>query len=128
MAAQRGGGDSDDGAHGGDEQQSIAMALAAAQHHSAPKSAGPVSHNVLWIQNTARDGTEFCAMSEDSDAVGGGGGAAAGQVPLHSVEQIIENFVPVQILDGPVPQFSMGGCKTKSCSEPQSWSVRRSCW
>ena len=36
------------------EQQSIAMALAAARHHSAPKSAGPVSHNVLRNQNTAR--------------------------------------------------------------------------
>ena len=68
------------------EQQSIAMALAAAQHHSAPKSAGPVSHNVLRNQNTAREGSstptfygtrtlpgrEFYAMSEDSDVVVGG--------------------------------------------------------
>ena len=54
------------------EQQSIAMALAAAQHHSAPKSAGPVSHNVLRNQKTAREGTEFYAMSEDSDVVVGG--------------------------------------------------------
>ena len=48
------------------------MALAAAQHHSAPKSAGPVSHNVLRNQNTAREGTEFYAMSVDSDVVVGG--------------------------------------------------------
>ena len=54
------------------EQQSIARALAAAQHHSAPKSAGPVSHNVPRNQKTAREGTEFYAMSEDSDVVVGG--------------------------------------------------------
>ena len=29
------------------------MALAAAQHHSAPKSAGPVMYDALWGQNTA---------------------------------------------------------------------------
>ena len=31
------------------------------------------------------------------------------RVPRYSVEQILENFVPVQILDGPLPQSSMGG-------------------
>ena len=48
------------------------MAMAAAQHHSAPKSAGPVSHNVPRNQNTATEATEFYAMSVDSDVVGGG--------------------------------------------------------
>ena len=48
------------------EQQSIVMALAAAQHHSAQKSAGTVSHNVLRNQNTSREETEYYATSEDS--------------------------------------------------------------
>ena len=97
------------------EQQSMAMALAAAQHHSAPKSAGPVSHYVQRNQNTAKEGTEFHAMSEDSDVVGGGRPASLvemrhqDKLPRHSVEHSIENFVPVQILDGPVPQSSMSG-------------------
>ena len=43
------------------------------------------------------------------------GGAAAGQGVLrHSVEQIIENFVPVQILDGPLPQSSIGGVQDQN--------------
>ena len=54
-------------------------------------------------------------MSEDSDVVGGGRPPSLvevrqqDRVPRHSVEQIIENFVQVQILDGRVPQSSMAG-------------------
>ena len=93
------------------EQQSIAMALAAAQHHSAPKSAGPVSHNVLRNQNTAREGTEFYAMSEDSDVMGGGRPPSLVEVrpqervQRHTMEHIVD-FVCcaslVQILDAPL--------------------------
>ena len=39
------------------ERLSVAMALAAAQHHSAPKSAGPETYVALRGQNTAKDGT-----------------------------------------------------------------------
>ena len=94
------------------EQQSIAMALAAAQHHSAPKSAGPVSHNVLRNQNTAREGTEFYAMSMDSDVVGGGRPPSLEprpqeRVQRHTMEHIVD-FVCcaplVHTLDAPVPQ------------------------
>ena len=72
------------------------MALAAAQHHSAPKSAGPVSYNVLRNQNTARKGTEFCAMSVDSDVVGGGRPPSLADVrpqerpQQRTVEQIVD--------------------------------------
>ena len=52
------------------EQQSIVMALAAAQH-SAQNRARLVSHNALRSHNTTREDTEFFAMSEDSDVVGG---------------------------------------------------------
>ena len=95
------------------EQQSIAMALAAAQHHSAPKSAGPVSHNVPRNQNTAREETEFYAMSEDSDVVGGGRPPSLVEVrpqervQPHTMEHIVD-FVScaplVQTLDATVPQ------------------------
>ena len=59
--------ESDGCAHGGDTSSSRSRWLW--QHHSAQKSAGPVSHNVLRNQNTAREGTEYYAMSEDSDVV-----------------------------------------------------------
>ena len=117
------------------EQQSIAAALAAAQHHSVEKSAGPVSHNVLRNQNTAREGTEFYAMSEDSDVVGGGRSPSLvevrqrDRVPRHSVVQIIENFVPVPILDGPVPQSSIGGVQDQILQRTAELvTERRSCW
>ena len=87
------------------------MALAAAQHHSAPKSAGPVSHNVLRNQNTAREGTEFYAMSEDSDVVGGGRPPSLvdvrPQVRLQqrTVKQIVDLVPLVPLLHDVVPQM-----------------------
>ena len=85
------------------EQQSIATALAAAQHHSAQKSAGPVSHNVLRNQNTGREGTECYAMSEHSDVVGGGRPPLLMEVQC-TVVPTVETFVPSPCLDLPVPQ------------------------
>ena len=85
------------------EQQSIAMALAAAQHHSAQKSAGPVSHNVLRNQNTAREGTEYYAMSEHFDVVGAGWPPLFMEVQC-TVVPTVETFVPSPCLDLPVPQ------------------------
>ena len=38
------------------ERLSVAMVLAAAQHHSAPKSAGPVTYDALRGQNTTKAG------------------------------------------------------------------------
>ena len=93
------------------EQQSIAMALAAAQHHSAPKSAGPVSHNVLRNQNTAREGTEFYAMSVDSDVVGGGRPPSLvdvrpqGRLQQRTVEQIVDPVLSVPMLHDAVPHM-----------------------
>ena len=87
------------------------MALAAAQHHSAPKSAGPVSHNVLRNQNTAREGTEFYAMSEDSDVVGGGRPPSLvdvrpqERVQQRTVEQIVDPVPLVPLLHDVVPQM-----------------------
>ena len=93
------------------EQQSIAMALAATQHHSAPKSAGPVSHNVLRNQNTAREGTEFFAMSEDSDVVVGGRPPSLVDEPpqerlqQRTVEQIVDPVPSIPLLHDVVPQM-----------------------
>ena len=93
------------------EQQSIAMALAAAQHHSAPKSAGPVSHNVLRNQKTAREGTEFYAMSEDSDVVGGGRPPSLVDVrpqerlQQRTVKQIVDPVPVVPLLHDVEPQM-----------------------
>ena len=93
------------------EQQTVAMVLAAAQHHSAPKSAGPVSHNVLRNQNTAREGTEFYAMSEDSNVAGGGRLPSLVDVRLQewlqqrTVEQIVDPVPLVMLLHDVVPQM-----------------------
>ena len=87
------------------------MALAAAQHHSAPKSAGPVSHNVLRNQNTAREGTKFYAMSEDSDVVGGCRPPSLlelrpqERVLRHTAEQIGDVAPVVPALGVPEPQM-----------------------
>ena len=93
------------------EQQSIAMALAAAQHHSAPKSAGPVLHNVLRNQKTAREGTEFYAMSEDSDVVVGGRPPSLVDVrpqerlQQRTVKQIVDPVPVVPLLHDVEPQM-----------------------
>ena len=93
------------------EQQSIAMALAAAQHHSAPKSAGPVSHNVLRNQKTAREGTEFYAMSVDSDVVVGGRPPSLVDVrpqerlQQRTVKQIVDPVPVVPLLHDVEPQM-----------------------
>ena len=93
------------------EQQSIAMALAAAQHHSASKSAGPVSHNVLRNQKTAREGTEFYAMSVDSDVVVGGRPPSLVDVrpqerlQQRTVKQIVDPVPVVPLLHDVEPQM-----------------------
>ena len=94
------------------KKQHCYLALAAAQHHSAPKSAGPVSHNVLRNQNTAREGTEFYAMSVDSDVVGGGRPPSLvdvlpqGRVQQRTVEQIVDPVPLVPMLHDVVPQMA----------------------
>ena len=93
------------------EQQSIAMALAAAQHHSAPKSAGPVLQNVLRNQNTVREWTEFFAMSVDSDVVVGSRPPSLVDVrrqerlQQRTVEQIVDPVLFVPLLHDVVPQM-----------------------
>ena len=94
------------------EQQSIVMALAAAQHHSAPKSAGPVSHNVLRNQKTAREGTEFYAMSVDSDVVVVGGRPPSlvdvrpqERLQQRTVKQIVDPVPVVPLLHNVEPQM-----------------------
>ena len=92
------------------EQQSIAMALAAALHHSAPKSAG-VSHTVLRNQNTAREGTEFYVMSEGSDVVVGGRPPSLVDVrpqerlQQRTVKQIVDPVPVVPLLHDVEPQM-----------------------
>ena len=46
------------------ERLSVAMALAAAKHHSAPKSAGPESYEALRGQNTAKAGKRPSVLTE----------------------------------------------------------------
>ena len=92
--------EAEEGAWWRHEQQSIAMALAAALHHS--RDVGPVSHNVLRNQNTAREGTEFYAMSVDSDVVGG---RSPSLVDVRSQERLQQRTVE-QIVD-PVPSVPM---------------------
>ena len=69
-----------------------------------------MSHNDLWSQNTARWETEFHAMSEDSNVVGGGWPPPLVEVwpqervQRHTVEHFADLAPMVQILDVLVPQ------------------------
>ena len=104
------------------ERMSVAMALAEKLHHSACRSV-PLKeelvehemHNAPRGQKTASGrGTEFFDVF-DEELVGGRppplpevAGPQA-RVLRRTVEPIIESFVPVQMIDVPVPQSSMGG-------------------
>ena len=104
------------------ERQSIAMALAEMSHHTAPRglrmarAGGEESEmNTATGQKTPLPraaSTVHFNLFDEGDVL------AARPTPLvevrpqpgvqrHTAEQIIETFVPVQILDAPVPQ--MGG-------------------
>ena len=115
------------------ERLTVAMLLAETQHHGAP-----------WGQNKARSGGEVRVARHGHDPeeplpqpelfdvfdeeLGGGrppplpevAGPQA-RVLRRTVEPIIESFLPVQMIDVPVPQSAMGGCKTKSCSVLLKW-------
>ena len=54
------------------EQQSIRMALATVMHHSYKVHTENGTPRGQTTATRAREGTEFYAMSEDSDVVGGG--------------------------------------------------------
>ena len=104
------------------ERMSVAMALAEKLHHSAcrsvPLKEELVEHemyNAPRGQKTASGrGTEFFDVFDEE--LGGGrppplpevAGPQA-RVLRRTVEPIIESFVPVQMIDVPVPQSSMGG-------------------
>ena len=70
-----------------------------------------MSHNVLRNQNTAREGTEFYAMSVDSDVVGGGRPPSLVNVrpqerlQQRTVEQIVDPVPSVPMLHDAVPQM-----------------------
>ena len=103
-------------------RSSVAIALAEKLHHSASRSV-PLSeelvehekHNAPRGQKTASGrGTEFFDVFDEE--LGGGrppllpevAGPQA-RVLRRTVEPIIESFVPVQMIDVPVPQSTMGG-------------------
>ena len=55
------------------EQRSVRIALAAAQHHSAPRSAGPETHNAPRGQTTARAaaGPQYFTFGDDEERAAG---------------------------------------------------------
>ena len=65
------------------ERLSVAMALAAAQHHSAPKSAGPETYEALRGQNTAKAGRRPGVLKDpEPQGRAGTDGYVAAPVPL----------------------------------------------
>ena len=92
------------------EQLSVRMALAAAQHHSAPKCAGPETYVAPRGQTTARAAAgvqHFCLDLDDAPAAGGSRPDRLPEVrpqeriQRHTVDQIID----APLLDVPVPQM-----------------------
>ena len=104
------------------ERLSVAMALAESQHHTAPRGLRMArARGEESVMNTAtgqKTPLLRAASTVHFDLFDEGDVLAARPTPLvevrpqtgvqrHTAEQIIETFVPVQILDAPVPQ--MGG-------------------
>ena len=90
------------------------MELAAALQHSAYKGAGPEANDALRSQKTVNSkGDAVFYELYDEDTAGsrppclGEPPGPQARVQRHTVEQMIESFVPVPILDldGPVPQM-----------------------
>ena len=89
------------------------MELAAALHHSAFRGAGPVTYDALRSHKTvnSKEGTEFFAMSEDCDVVGGGRPPSLvdvrpqERVQQRTVEQIVDPVPLVPLLHDGVPQM-----------------------
>ena len=78
------------------EQQSIRMALATVMHHSYKVHTENGAPRGQTTATRAREETEFCALSEDSDVVGGGrppslvDGWRQERVQQRTVKQIID--------------------------------------
>ena len=91
----------------------VRMELAAALHHSAFRGAGPETYDALRSQKTvnSREGTEFYAMFEDSDVVGGGRPPSLvdvrrqERVQQRTVKQIVDPVPWVPLLHDVVPQM-----------------------
>ena len=94
------------------EQLSVRMALAAAQHHSAPKCAGPETHEAPRGQTTARAAAGaqlFCLDLDEALAAGRSRPDRLTEVrpqervQRHSVEQMADGAPVLPMLDAPVP-------------------------
>ena len=92
------------------EQLSVRMALAAAQHHSAPKCAGPEKHEAPRGQTTARAAAGaqlFCLDLDEAPAAGGSRPDRLTEVrPQERVQRhTVEQIIAAPLLDVPVPQM-----------------------
>ena len=92
------------------EQLSVRMALAAAQHHSAPKCAGPETHEAPRGQMTARAAAGaqlFCLDVDEAPAARGSRPDRLAEVrPQERVQRhTVEQIVAAPLLDVPVPQL-----------------------
>ena len=99
------------------ERMTVAMALAEAQHHAAPRRQKPAS--AITVNDAPRGqknaDAEYFELSSDEEVASARGMRPAPlweprpqeRVQRHTAEQMIESFVPVPILDldAPVPQM-----------------------
>ena len=92
------------------EQLSVRMALAAAQHHSAPKCAGPETHEAPRGQTTAAACAQlFCLNLDEAPAAESSRPDRLTEVrpqervQRHTVDQNIDTFAAAPLLDVPVP-------------------------
>ena len=90
------------------EQLSVRMALAAAQHHSAPKCAGPEKHEAPRGQTTARAAAGAQLFCLDLDEALAAGGSRPDRLPeVRPQERVqrhtVDLIVAAPLLDVPVP-------------------------
>ena len=99
------------------ERRTVAMALAEAQHHAAARRPKPAS--AITVNDAPRGqknaDAEYFELSSDEEVASARGMRPAPlseprpqeRVQRHTMEQMIESFVPVPILDldAPVPQM-----------------------
>ena len=118
------------------EQLSVRMALAAAQHHSSPKCAGPETHEAPRGQTTARAAAgaqHFCLDLDEAPAAGGSRPDRLPEVrPEERVQRhTVDLIVAAPLLDVPVPLVEeqlVDASALAFLEEAEATTSRRSTW
>ena len=103
------------------ERLSVAMALAAAQHHSAPKSAGPESYEALRGQNTAKAGKRPGVLTEPEPQ---GGAVTVGYVAAPGPLLVVASLAGGDEVDTTTVFYLLKAALEVKKKEEEEWKVQ----